>query len=132
MGQVPLVSERIEAGKAFLDAREKHMPVKAAFWLKASEDSGWYLHVVSDQVSDGKIREAYGVVGDVSTTILDPNFDLFRVKLIGGRDPLARAAVEIHRRSPARRPTWIHDGPFGGMSVEGVYVYPPPVSPVSK
>ncbi len=132
MDQEPLVSEQIDAGKTFLDEFEKHIPVKAAFWLKASEDSGWYLHVASDQITDENIREAYGVVGAVSETILDPNFDPFRVKLIGGKNPLARAAAEIYRHYPVRKPTWIHDSQFGGLSVDGVYVYPPPVSAASK
>ena len=132
MDQVPLVIEQIEAGKEFLDELEKHLPVKAAFWLKADEDSGWYLHVASDQVGNANLGEVYGVVRDVSQRITDPNFNPFRVKLIAGKNPLARAAAEIYRHSRARKPIWVHEGQFGGMSVEGVYVYPSPVSAASK
>ena len=60
MDQVPLVIEEIEAGKEFLDELEKRLPVKAAFWLKADEDSGWYLHVASDQVGDANLGRFTG------------------------------------------------------------------------
>jgi hypothetical protein len=130
MDQEPLVSEQIDAGKTFLDAFEKQIPVSVAFWLKAGEDSGWYLYVASDRIIPGNVRAAYGEVLKVSRTIQDPNYDQFRVKLIASRDPLARAALDIYRRTPARKPMRIGNGHFGGMSVEGVYIYPPP-APVS-
>ncbi len=132
MDQEPLVIEQIEAGRKFIDELEKHVPVRAAFWLKASEDSVWYLYVASDQVTDQKIRAAYGEVGRVSETIHDPNFDPFRVKLINVADPFARAALDLYRRSPVKTPTHIWGRPFGGESVEGVYLYPAPVSAVNK
>jgi len=126
------VIEEIEAGKKFIDEFDKYAPVQAAFWLKASEDSGWYLYVASDQITDENFDVAYGEVGRLSKTILDPNFDLFRVKLIGVDDPLARAALDRYQHLPARIPTRVRDGHFGGMSVEGVYLYPPPVTALSK
>jgi hypothetical protein len=131
MDQEPLVREEIDAGRKFLDEFDKRIPVRAAFWLKASEDSGWYLHVASDQVSDRNIRAAYGEVGKVAEMIDDPNFNLFRVKLIGVNHPLSQAALEIYQRHSARVPIYVRDGSFGGISVEGVYVYPPSLSAVN-
>jgi hypothetical protein len=124
MDQEPLVSEQIEAGRKFLEMFARSIPIRAAFWLKASEDSGWYLNVAAEQFTDGNIREAYGEVLRVAKLIHDPNFDLFRVKLIGATDPLAHAAWEVCRRAPAGIGTHLRDGAFGGMAVEGVYVYP--------
>jgi len=46
------------------------------------------------------------------------------VKLIPASDPLAQAALEIHRRHPVRMATRIGTKTFGGVSVEGAYVYP--------
>ncbi len=56
----------------------------------------------------------------------NPNLDQFQVTLISSDDPLARAASDVHRRFKARVPTRIRDS-FGGMSVEEVYIYPPPL-----
>jgi hypothetical protein len=132
MDQEPLVIEQIEAGKRLIEELDKHLPVRIAFWLKANEDSGWYLHIASDQVSDKNIDQAYGELGLVGKTIDDPNLDLFQIKLIGVNNPFARAALDLYRRSKARVPTHIRGRSFGGMSVEGVYIYPPPLVTVNK
>jgi hypothetical protein len=132
MDQEPLVIEQIEAGKKFLEEFDKYIPVRAAFWLKVNEDSGWYLHIASDQISDKNVDVAYREVGRVGKTINDPNLDLFQVKVIGVDNPFARAALDLYKRSKARVPTHIRGRSFGDMSVEGVYVYPPPLAAISK
>lgn len=132
MDQEPLVIEKIEAGKKFIEEFDKYVPVRAAFWLKINEDSGWYLHISSDQITDENFDVVYGEVAKVAKKIDDPNFDLFQVKLIGTDDPFARAALNLYAQFRARVPTNIRGRSFGGMSVEGVYVYPPPVVAVSK
>jgi hypothetical protein len=124
--------EQIECGKRFIDEFDKHVPIRAAFWLKASEDSGWYLHVASDQFIDTNIRKYYGQVGKLAKAIDDPNFDQFRVKLIGMSSPFAREAVAHYKRFRTRIPTRIPAGQFGGVGVEGVYLYPPPAAAVAK
>ena len=124
--------EQIEAGKKFIEKFDKYVPVRAAFWLKESEDSGWYLHVASDQITDESVDAAYREVWRLSKTIDDPNFDQFQVKVIGVHDPFAQAALDVYRHSPARIPTRIRGKQFGGMSVEGAYLYPPPVNALSK
>ena len=53
-------------------------------------------------------------------------------EFIGVDHPLTQAALEVYRRHSARVPTYIRDGSFGGMSVEGVYLYPPMLSAVNK
>jgi len=124
MDQELLVTEQIEAGRKFLEVFERSIPIRAAFWLKAGEDSGWYLNVAAEQITDENIRAAYGDVVRAAKLIDDPNFDRFRVKLLGATDPLARAAWEVCRRSPPGIGVHVRDGAFGGMAVEGVYVYP--------
>ena len=133
MDQEPLVIEETEAGKKFLDEFDKSVPVLAAFWLKEGEDSGWYLYVASDQITDRNIKVAYAEVGKVFKTIHDPNLDVLRVMLIGARHPFARAALEVYRRYPdSRVPIRLRVHQFGGQSVEGVYLYPPRVGAMSK
>jgi len=128
MDQEPLVIEQIDAGRKFIDEFEKYRPVRAAFWLKASEDSGWYLYVASDQITDENVRVAYGDARRASRNIQDPNFDLFRVNVIGIDDPLAKAALAVYRQFPGRVPTRVRASQFGPLGSEGVYLYPPPAT----
>lgn len=128
MYREPLVIEQIEAGRKFIDELDQYVPVRAAFWLKASEDSGWYRYVASEQVTAQKIRAAYGEVARASRNIQDPNFALFRVKVLGIGDPLAKAALDVYRRFSRRVPTRVRAGEFGTLGAEGVYLYPPPAA----
>ena len=57
--------------------------------------------------------------------IADPFLDPFQVKLIPASDPLARAALDVLRSYPARMAIRFGGRSFGGMSVDGVYIYPP-------
>ena len=45
------------------------------------------------------------------------------VKLVPTSDPLAQAALDIHRRYPGRTATRF-GGKVGGIGVDGVYIYP--------
>jgi len=65
-------------------------------------------------------------------TIEDPNFDPFRVKVIGIDDPLAQAALDSYRRFPARVPTRVRAQDFGSLGTQGVYLDPLPVPAVQK
>ena len=116
--------DQIDAGQEFLEEFEKYAPSRAAFWLKADEDSGWYLYVASDQFSIQNLDAAYGEVLRLGTTIRNPNFDPFQINLITTDDPLAKEAIEINRRFPAKIPTRMRTAKFGGSSVEGLYIYP--------
>ena len=90
------------------------------------------LYVASDQISDQNFDVAYGEVLRLAGKMQDPDFDAFRVKLIGGDNPLARAALDIYQRYPAKVPTWFNGKNFGGMSVERVYIYPTKVTAPTK
>ena len=129
MGQEPLVREEIDAARKLLDEPGKRLPFAAAFWLKPEEGS-WSLYVATDRVKEG-LGPVYDVMGEVAAAIDDPNFDLFRVKLISPRHPLARAAQEVYRRRPSDIPIYIRGGLFGDTGVDGVYLYPPPAPALS-
>lgn len=130
MDKEPLVSEQKDAGRRFLAEFHKYYPVRVAFWLRESEATAWDLYVASDQITDDNFDVAYGEVGTAADAIRDPSFDLFRVKLIGVDDPLAKAAIELHRNYPGPIATHFGGRAFGGVSVDGVYLYPDPI-PVS-
>jgi hypothetical protein len=128
MDQEPLVIEQIDAGAIFLGEFAKTVAVAAAFWLKVGEESPWYLYVVSDEFNDKNLDIAYGEVLRIAGELHHPYFDPFKVKLIEQSYPLAQAALEVNRRFPGKIPTRFGSGIFGGMGVEGAYIYPSSVT----
>jgi hypothetical protein len=130
MDKEPLVIEQKDAGRQFLAEFQKYYPVRAAFWLRESDATEWDLYVASDQITDDNLDVAYGEAVTAAGAVPNPSFDLFRVKLIGVDDPLAKAAIELHRNYPGPIATHFGGRAFGGVSVDGVYLYPAPL-PVS-
>ena len=128
MDQGPLVKEQIDAGNKLLAEFERLVPVQAAFWLRTSEEDSWYLYITSDQFKDKNVDVAYGEVLRLAGEMRDPNFDPFRVKLIRSSHPLAKAALDILRRFPGRMATHFNGRNFAGVSVDGVYIYPTPIT----
>ncbi|CAN5915873.1 hypothetical protein BH23PLA1_BH23PLA1_23770 [soil metagenome] len=128
MDQEFLVTEQIDAGAQFLEEFGKKFPVRAAFWMRPTEEGQWYLHVVSDQINQQNIDAAYREVSRLDEQMRNLYFDRFRVKLIAADDPSAQAALDIHRRYPGRVPTRFCGPSFGGIRVEGVYIYPSSVA----
>ena len=129
MDQSALVREKIDAGAKFLNRLQKYAPIRAAFWLKpAEDDSRWNFYIWSEEFTDRNVRLAYGEVLRQAKAIQDPNFDPFEVKILRGESELAQAAIDVYKRHPARIPTYIDGRSFGGIGVEGVYLYPPPAA----
>lgn len=127
MDQGPLVIEEIDAGAKLAREFDQYGPVKAAFWLKASDEEQRYLYLASDRIDDTNFDLAYGEVLRLANKIRSPYLDPFRVKLIGGEDPLALAAVDINRRFPGSMATRFGGKSFGGLSVDDAYIYPLPL-----
>jgi hypothetical protein len=128
MDQGQLVIEEIEAGAELVRHLGKYVAVNVAFWLKDSEEGQWYLYIASDQIDDKSIVAAYGEVLRVASDIASIYLDPFRVKLIPTSDPLAQAALDIHRRYPGKMATRFGGTNFGGTSIEGAYLYPTSVT----
>lgn len=122
MDQSPLVSEETDAGAELIQAFDKSYQVKAAFWLKASDDDYRYLYIASDAIDDSNVGTAYGDVLRLVSQMQTPYLDPFRVKLISGNDPLTLAAIQ--KRSAGRFRTRVGSGIFGGLSVDDVFLYP--------
>jgi hypothetical protein len=127
MDQGPLVIEEIDAGAELAREFDQYQPIKAAFWLKASDEEQRYLYLASDGIDDTNFDVAYGEVLRLANKIHSPYLDPFRVKLIGDRDPLAQAAIGISNRFPGPIATRFGGKSFGGLSVDDVYVYPSPL-----
>jgi hypothetical protein len=127
MDQERLVTEQIDAGAKFLGELERKIPVAAAFWLKAPEESR-YLYVVWDPLDDKDLDVAYGEVLQIANQMRNPYFDPFRVKLIKPSHALAKAALENLRRFPGRMATRLHRTNFGGVGVDEANIYPMPIT----
>lgn len=115
------MSEGTEAGADLVRRLGQSIPVKAAFWLKDSEEGSWYLYIASDQIED---KMAYGEVMRQADQMTGFQFDPFQVKLIPTSDPFAQAALKIYHRYPENIASGFIGGSFGGQGVEGVYLYP--------
>ncbi len=124
MDQNPLVKEEIEAGSQLVQRLDRSFPVKAAFWVKGSDEQRWYLYIASDHIQHENLDVAYGEVLRQADQIASPYLDPFQVKLIPASEPIAQAVQEIQRRYPGSLPTRLGVQNFGGMGVDGVYIYP--------
>jgi hypothetical protein len=126
--QKTLVKERIDQGARFLAELEKSLPLKAAFWCKKTEDSGWTLQVASDQIGEGDRKSARRAISEAAKTLGDPNFDRFEVRLAMVDDPLVRSVMAIRRLYPGRiaphYQSWYYDAGY----VEELYIYPLPIN----
>ncbi len=119
----PLVMEEIAAGATLAQEFDQYAPVKAAFWLKASDEDQRYLYLASERFDDGTVGPAYQEILRLLKKIRSPFIDPFRIKLIGGKSPLAIAASDANVRPSGTMPTRL-----GGLPADDVYVYPAPVS----
>ncbi len=127
MDQGSLVTEEIDAGAELAREFDKYEPVKVAFWLKASDDDHRFLYIASDRIDDTNIDVAYEEILRLAAKSQSAWLDPFRVKLISGGDPLAKAALEIHQRFPGRLANRFGGNMFGGIIANDVYIYPSPI-----
>lgn len=128
MDQATQVMPEIDAGAELVRRLDQYVPVRAAFWVKGSEEGQWYLYIASDQLDDKNLDVGYGEVLRLAHDMANPFLDPFQVKLISSSDPLAQAALEILRRYPGPMATRFGGANFGGMGVDGVYIYPASVT----
>ncbi len=120
-----LVIEQIDAGADFVRDFNGYVSVSVACWVNPAESDNLFLYVASDEINDNNIRAAYGEVlrrlSDKRSQWLDP----FQIKLVNSSDPIARDAIRIRDRYPAKLPTRYRGSSLGGMSIGGAYIYPP-------
>jgi len=124
MGQDLLVIEQIDAGADFVRDFNDYVSVSVACWVNPAESDNLFLYLGSDDIDDTNIDVAYREVlrrlGRRRTQWLDP----FQIKLVNSSDPVARDAIQIRDRYPAKTATRYQGSSIGGMSIEGAYIYP--------
>ncbi len=128
MDQGTLVTEQITAGARFVREFAKYTPVQTAFWLKGTEDNQWFLYVAGDQIGDTGVRSAYEEVIRIAAKMPDPWLDPFQIKVMGTNKPVPKAVLQIQEKYPGSLPIRYHGPPLGGLSIEEVYIYCPPLS----
>ena len=124
MDQDSLVIEETDAGAELVRRFHSYMPVEAAFWIRSVDDGHWTLYVVSKEIDEKTYDLGYGEVLRLVQEMKTPYIDPFQVRLLRGDDPLALAALEIHRRYPGNMATRLGGREFGAIAVEGAYIYP--------
>ncbi|HEV3385085.1 MAG TPA: hypothetical protein VG097_09725 [Gemmata sp.] len=124
MDQGALVKEEIDAGAELIRQFEQYAPVKAAFWMKASEKPFRYLYIASDEITDKNFDLAYSEIIRIVKEMNDPNFGLFRVKVIGSNHPIARDVLDIYRRHPNSGAINYRGRFLGDVAVDDAYIYP--------
>src|SRR5687767_5114273 len=117
MDQEPLVIEEIEAGEEFARRFDAYKPVKAAFWLKTSDEWRRHLYIASDEIDATNRLEAYREVSRLADPMRSFYFDALRVKLIDGDSPLARAVTDLLNRFPRPQVIRFRDEFFGEVMV---------------
>src|SRR4051794_3263270 len=122
-----LVDSRTEDGRKLLaELMRDGFHVTVAFWVKTSEEGLWALYVASDAVDPARIGDAYPTVYACLRRIPEASVEPSEIKLIPASHPLAAAAQEVRDRDRGRMPIRLHGKRLGDLSVEEVYVYPPP------
>jgi hypothetical protein len=128
MDQDTLVEMLKDDGQRLIDRLiEEGVGVSGACWLKEAENGLWFLYIATPLVDEGGATlAAYRRVNAVQRNLQQPlSLDPLLIRLVGPDSPVSQAVQEVHRRYPGRTPTHVGGTRFGGVSVEGVYVYPP-------
>ncbi|MGL4551215.1 MAG: hypothetical protein ACRC33_08505 [Gemmataceae bacterium] len=128
MDQGSLVEMQIEDGAKVVEKlRDGGFDVTAAWWMKASEGGEWFLYIASALVDEVGIaasyRKAHALIRDLGQLWVDR----FEVKLVGPGSPVTRDVLEVLNRSRGRLATRYGGKKLGDVSIEGAYLYPPPV-----
>jgi hypothetical protein len=127
-----LVENLLDDGRNLVEELPRHgFEVSAAVWLKASENGKWYFYIVSPLVDTEGLIGAYRRLHPLVRARPQPFWiDPLEIRLIGPNNPIARDVLAGLRRIPGPRVspirwsgTWL-----GNVSIEGAYLYPPPVT----
>ena len=119
-----LVENLLDDGQKLIEALPQNgFPVTAAIWLKTSWNGRWYLYIVSPVVDAEGITEGYRRLHPLIRQMPEPfGIDVFKVKLIGLENPIAKDVLAIHPHAPGPRVRW-RGISLGNVSIEDAYLY---------
>jgi hypothetical protein len=128
MDQKKLVSDEINAGATLIQSVNETLPLQAAFWLYDTFEGQWFLYLASDRGTGTDIFEGYGQVLEAYNKSPSLYLDPLQVKLIPLKSPLAQEALARYERYPSTSVSRINGWSFGGLTISGGYLYPPPIT----
>jgi hypothetical protein len=144
MDQGAVVSEQTEGGMRLIEELSASgFDVRFAFWAKPTDEGKWFLYLVSPMVDDQGPAAAYRLVLGTLRTKPDLWIDPFEIRVIGLNDSLADAARAATKPKIPNGPfvgqnprphsgmTRFNGSTFGGLSIDGAYIYPPMSSDAS-
>lgn len=131
MDRTTLVSEQRDAGQCLIEKLVgTGFDVKAAAWIKTSDDEQWFLYVASQVVDDkgffAAYRQAQTTIRKMPNLAIDP----FDVKLVSASDPLVTDVQKLYQRYPAPLQTHFGGSQLGKMNIEEALIYPPISAPL--
>jgi len=119
-----LVDDQIADGQSLIERLiQDNFDVSVAVWVKASDDAPWQLYIGSPEVSPGKSGEAYRRVYNSLDSISVSAISTLDINLLDDESPIARAAIGIRDRLPARIPTKYLGKRLGDLPIKEVYIY---------
>jgi hypothetical protein len=127
----PLVKEEIDAGRELVRRLDQYRPVKAAFWLRESDDPHRYLYLASERSDAYPDDLSYDEMRRVEDELQSPDIDPFRIKVVGADHPLVRDAVETAEQFPASMGRRDGGRTFGNLFADDLYIYPLPLPAVA-
>jgi len=125
MDQELLVGNQFEDGEKLLTQLVRSgFDVTVAFWVRTSEDGSWYLYIGSTAVDRGGKGHEYGMLYVALTKIPHISVSLSDVKLVHPSEPIAKEAIALRDRNPARLPVRYRGKRLGDLPIEEAYIYP--------
>ncbi len=140
-----LVNDQLESGTVLIDAlRATGVEVSVAFWAKMADESDWNLYLASPAVEvDEEETDAYRKLRMILSQKPELGIDLFDVTFVDLENSMAVAAAEFITPKSATGPFAIANPKpypgmtryggrvFGGLEIDGAYIYPPPRAAVT-
>jgi hypothetical protein len=129
-----MVNDRLESGRRLLEElRGSGFEIAASFWAKPSDEGNWFLYIASPVVVEQGQAMAHRLVYTMIQRMPELGIDPFEVRVVGLADSMSKAAIEFTRPKSGTGPFAVPNprgivrfggSSFGGVSVDGAYIYP--------
>jgi hypothetical protein len=130
-------SEPTKSGERLIEALAADgFDVRVAFWAKPTDEGKWFLYLASPIVDSEGPAVAYRRVQRVLRTTPGLWIDPFDIRVVGLNDSIAEGAAAaiasklpngpfaVPNPKPSAGMTLFNGTTLGGVSIDGVYIYP--------
>ena len=119
-----LLVDKVLAGADFVRRFHEQVPVKAAFWLRPSENRHLYLYIVLEQDDDEAEDRGNWEVIRLAQLRPTPHLSPYQIILISADNYLARTALGLLALYPGDFTSHVGGLECPGIDVDGTWVYP--------